>query len=224
MAHDSAAFRLESAKTEMAAPHSMLTYIPPGIHRVIAQYVYASDLPNYRLASRMLAEMGAHRLFGTLPFHCSSASLARIEVFKKAEHLNKYCHTLAWDTNFWETPHVCDLDEWTRYFTARASFPKEYQPMGMSEKYSKDQLAELAYSRHEWDRYLKNVRDERITGSCSDELMPHALRAWLSCENCASSTRKIAHSSSRREDVGFGAFPRVTSGLLQGRESVQCLL
>jgi len=179
MAHDSAAFRLESAKTEMAAPHSMLTYIPPGIHSVIAQYVYASDLPNYRLASRMLAEMGAHRLFGTLPFHCSSASLARIEVFKKAEHLNKYCHTLAWDTNFWETPHVCDLDEWTRYFTARASFPKEYQPMGMSEKYSKDQLAELAYSRHEWDRYLKNVRDERITGSCSDELMPQCFEGLV---------------------------------------------
>lgn len=87
----------------------------------------------------MLAEIAAQHLFETLPFHCSSASLARIEVFKKAEHLNKYCHTLAWDTNSWGIPGVRDLDEWTRYFTARASFPEEYQPVGMSEKYPKGQ-------------------------------------------------------------------------------------
>lgn len=163
----------------MAAPHSTLAYIPPEIHRVIAQYVYASDLPNYRLASRMLAEIGAQQLFKTLPFHCSSASLARIEVLKKAGHFNKYCHTLARDTNSWDIPGVYDLDQWTRYFTARASFPKEYQPMGMSEKYSKDQLAELAYSRHEWDRYLKNFRDERITRSSSDELMPQCFEGLV---------------------------------------------
>ncbi|KAH3904696.1 hypothetical protein HBI56_215110 [Parastagonospora nodorum] len=34
----------------------------------------------------------------------------------------------------------------------------------------------------------------------------------------------IAHSSRRREDVGFAASPRITRGLLQSRESVQRLL
>lgn len=88
------------ARSTQRATMHQAPYIPPKVHRLIAQYVHPLDLPSYRLTSKMFANIGVEHLFGTIPFHCSSASLARIVATKKAEHLNKHCHTLVWDANY----------------------------------------------------------------------------------------------------------------------------
>jgi hypothetical protein len=152
------------AQTTPRAP-----YLPPEVHRVIAQYVSALDLPNYRLVDKMFAEIGAEHLFEKIPFHCSSASLARIECIKKAEHLNKYCHTLIWDTNSWNISGIRDLHEWTRYFATKA----KHQPTAAGDRYPPDKLNELAHNRQEWESYVSNVYEEKVT------MDPHRIQDCL---------------------------------------------
>jgi hypothetical protein len=135
-------------------------YLPPEIQRIITQYVNSVDLPNYRLASKTLAEFGAEELFSTVTFHCSSASIARINAIKSCSHLNKCVNTLLWDTNFWSIPDVRDLHEWTRYFHRKAEYHGESMIMIGREKLA-DRLTDIANNRQEWERYLDSVQDEK---------------------------------------------------------------
>lgn len=86
-------------------------YLPPEVHRIIAQYIHSDDLPAYRLASKLCASIGTEELFSSLAFHCSAASTARIRAIKACEHLSKYVDSLVWDANSWSIPNVRDLHE-----------------------------------------------------------------------------------------------------------------
>jgi hypothetical protein len=134
-------------------------YLPPEVHRIIAQHINFVDLPNYRLVSKVTAEIGAEELFISTTFHCSLASIARAEAIKACDHLNKYVRTLIWDTNFWNISSIRDLHEWTRYFHMKAQYHKD--TMVGKEKLA-DRYTALANSRAEWERYLDSVQDEKL--------------------------------------------------------------
>jgi hypothetical protein len=139
-----------------SAPH--VPYLPPEVHHIIARHIDFADLPNYRLVSKSCAEVGTPELFRTISFHCSSASMARIDAVKACEHLNKHVNTLVWDTNMWSIPNVRDYHEWVAYFRRKAHLQiTEY----MAVKLAPDQLLELANSHSEWEHYLDCVEDER---------------------------------------------------------------
>jgi len=146
----------DQADTEQA---SHVPYLPPEVHRIIARYVHSSELPNYRLASKCLAEIGAEELFNTVTFHCSSASIARINNIKGCERLNKYVRSMVWDTNFWRIPDVQDLHEWRRYFKRRGFAAR--CSADVAENELADRLASLEADRKEWGRYLDHTIDEK---------------------------------------------------------------
>jgi hypothetical protein len=134
-------------------------YLSPEVHRIIARYIDSADLPGYRLVSKATAEIGAEELFSTITFHCSLASIARVEAIKACDYLNKHVKTLTWDTNFWIISFVRDLHEWTRYFNIKAQYHKDTM---VGEEKLADRYAALATSRAEWERYLDSVQDERL--------------------------------------------------------------
>ena len=69
-------------------------FLPPEIHFVLAQHIRRSDLPNYRLASRALAEAGRKPLFQTIVVRMTHASVASIKNILQHEQLSKFVHTL----------------------------------------------------------------------------------------------------------------------------------
>ncbi|KAF2830390.1 hypothetical protein CC86DRAFT_463700 [Ophiobolus disseminans] len=135
-------------------------YIPPEVHRMIAQYIHFSDLPHYRLVSRILSAIGAEELFSTITFHCSSGSIARINAIKTCPHLNRYVTTIVWDSNLWKIPNVRDLHEWRRYFHGRAFAAQQH---GDAEhRKLADTFNSLRDNQEEWERYLDRARDEKV--------------------------------------------------------------
>jgi hypothetical protein len=142
-------------------PASHVPYLPPEVHRIIARHVDFADLPNYRLANKSCAEIGAGELFSTLTFHCTSASIARIDVIKAHEHLNKHVSTLVWDTNMWSIPDVRDLHEWKDYFEGKAAVAAAKFP-SQAVMLAPHQLLDLGRNRQEWERYADRRHDEKL--------------------------------------------------------------
>jgi hypothetical protein len=139
-----------------------IPYLPLEVHHIIARYVHWADLPNYRLASRLFADVGAHELFGAIPFHCSSASAARIDAIKASKHLNKYVSTLTWDANYWNIPDVRDLHEWQLHFMMKSECAELEPPMPVGKKLSIGGFVDLAFNRREWELYLDRTHDEKV--------------------------------------------------------------
>ncbi|UPX15552.1 uncharacterized protein EKO05_0005996 [Ascochyta rabiei] len=139
-----------------------IPFLPPEIHLVIAQHVYRSDLPNYRLANTMFAEMGRPGLFHTITLRCTCASVSQLKHITQNEQLSKLVNTLIWDTNRWRVGvDVRDWHEWTRYCKLRA------------QEAGSDQAAlyeELATSRQHWEAYLFRLEDEKRTNLEFEEL------------------------------------------------------
>jgi hypothetical protein len=140
---------------------SCIPYLPPEVHQIIAQHVHWADLANYRLASKLLADIGAFELFKAVPFHCSSASTARIDAIRTREHLNKYVTALTWDTNYWSIPNVRDLHEWQLYFMMKTEGPESEPPMPVGKKFCREGLIDLAFNRREWELYVDRLQDEK---------------------------------------------------------------
>lgn len=138
----------------------IIPYLPPEVHRIIAQYIHSADLPSYRLASKICASIGTKELFSSLAFHCSSASTARIDAIKACEHLNKYVDSLVWDANFWSIPNVRDLHEWREYFKGKAFATSK--PMIVGDNFGTTELLQLAHNRDAWVDYVYRVKDEKI--------------------------------------------------------------
>ncbi|OAL06360.1 hypothetical protein IQ06DRAFT_78301 [Phaeosphaeriaceae sp. SRC1lsM3a] len=150
-----------AGSTTQHAPAEPVTipYLPPEILRIIAQYINTEDLPAYRLVSKLCASIGAEELFSSIAFHCSSASVARIDAIKACEHLNKVVTSLVWDANFWSIPNVRDLHEWRGYFKAKAFATSK--PMEVGDNFGTDEVVQLAHCRHAWVDYLSRVKDEK---------------------------------------------------------------
>ncbi|XPS92495.1 hypothetical protein M3J09_001884 [Ascochyta lentis] len=130
-----------------------IPFVPPEIHLVIAQHVCRSDLPNYRLVSRLFAEAGKAELFHTITLRRTCASVSQLKQITQHEQLAKLVYTLIWDTNRWRVGvDVRDWHEWTSYCKSRAH---EADP-GQSALYE-----ELATSRQHWEAYLSRLEDEK---------------------------------------------------------------
>jgi hypothetical protein len=142
-------------------PASHAPYLPPEVHQIIARHVDFADLPNYRLANKSCAEIGAGELFSTMTFHCTSASLARIDAVKAHEHLNKHVSTLIWDTNMWSIPDVRDLHEWKDYFEGKAAVTAAKIPI-RAVMLAPHQFLDLGRNRQEWERYADRLHDEKL--------------------------------------------------------------
>lgn len=130
-----------------------IQFLPPEIHFLIAQYVHRDDLPNYRLASKLLAEAGQPELFHTLILRATLANVSGFNHIRQNERLSKLVRTLIWDTNALRVgPNVRDWHEWTRHCEARA------------EKVAPDQAVlykELAAGRQLWVAYLSRLQEEK---------------------------------------------------------------
>lgn len=135
-------------------------YLPPEVHCIIAQYVHSVDLPNYRLVSKQLAEIGAPELFSAITFHCSSASTSRVKSIKACKHLNKHVNTLIWDSNSWKIPDVLDFPEWQRYFKTRQRMPLS-PSTAVGNRLPTAKLKSLTRDRRAWERYLDRIEDEK---------------------------------------------------------------
>ncbi|KAF1845023.1 uncharacterized protein K460DRAFT_101907 [Cucurbitaria berberidis CBS 394.84] len=136
-------------------------YLPLEVHRIISQYIHRFDLPNYRLASKGFAAIGAEELFRTITFHYSSASLARVTAIRESEHLQKQVQVLTWDTNLWKIPQVMDLHEWETYLLLKAEYFHLKSAGWTSEDTHATKLAQIVGSRQQWEQYLDNVQDEK---------------------------------------------------------------
>ncbi|KAF1967694.1 hypothetical protein BU23DRAFT_286039 [Bimuria novae-zelandiae CBS 107.79] len=75
--------------------------LPREVQSMIACYLSDPDLCNYRLASRMLARIGARILFRTFAFRASGASVARLQDVSNNPQLSQHVQALIWDTNLW---------------------------------------------------------------------------------------------------------------------------
>jgi hypothetical protein len=139
-------------------PVSHVPYLPPEVHRIIARHVDFEVLPDYRLVSKSCAEIGANELFRTMAFHCSSASIVRVNAVKACEQLNKHVNTLVWDTNMWSIPDVRDYHEWVRYLKRQAHLSRASRAVALEP----GQLIDLANNHPEWERYVDRVRDEKM--------------------------------------------------------------
>ncbi|KAH7396943.1 hypothetical protein DE146DRAFT_60498 [Phaeosphaeria sp. MPI-PUGE-AT-0046c] len=152
--------RVASSTTQQVPTEQIITpYLPPEVHRIIAQYMHPEDLPAYRLVSRLCASIGAEELFSSIAFHCSSTSVARIDAIKACEHLNKVVKSLVWDANFWSIPNVRDLHEWRNYFRGKAFITSK--PMMVGDNFSTEELVQIAHCRHAWVDYINRVKDEK---------------------------------------------------------------
>ncbi|CAO2655531.1 Nn.00g043340.m01.CDS01 [Neocucurbitaria sp. VM-36] len=138
-----------------------IPYLPPEVHRNIAQYISRFNLRNYRLASRDFAVIGAGELFRIITFHYSSTSLARLTAIKHSEHLQKNVRVLDWDTNLWRVSEVRDLHEWGEYFSKKGHYFKTRYTVSLYEDYHADKLMELSGEREQWEEYLDKVKDEK---------------------------------------------------------------
>lgn len=134
-----------------------IPYLPPEIHRIVAQNIHSLDLPNYRLVNKACAEIGAKELFQTIIFHCSSASIERVKTIKTNQNLRKKVKVIFWDTNSWKIPDVRDLQDWETYFCRRASYLRDDE----SEADYVAGLDDLANNHQEWETYLEKVKDEK---------------------------------------------------------------
>jgi hypothetical protein len=138
-------------------------FLPPEIHFVLAQHICRSDLPNYRLASRALAEAGRKPLFQTIVLRSTLASVASFKNILQHEQLSKSVQTLLWDATSWRVGNsVRDWHEWTRHCESRAEIVDPDQAL---------LYRELAAGRQYWEAYLRR-REDRGPGSLS----PDALR------------------------------------------------
>ena len=128
-------------------------FLPPEIHFVIAQHVHRDDLPNYRLASKLLADAGQPELFHTIILRTTLANVSGLNHIRQHEQISSLVRTLIWDTNALRVgPNVRDWHEWTRHCEARA---QEVAP-DQSVLYK-----ELAAGRQHWVAYLSRLKEEK---------------------------------------------------------------
>jgi hypothetical protein len=129
-------------------------FLPPEIHFVLAQHIRRSDLPNYRLASRALAEAGRKPLFQTIVLRNTLASVASFKNILQHELLPKSVQTLLWDATSWRVgDSVRDWHEWTRHCESRAETVDPDQAL---------LYRELAVGRQYWEAYLNQREEEKI--------------------------------------------------------------
>ena len=126
-------------------------FLPPEVHFVLARHVYRSDLPNYRLASKALAEAGRKSLFQTIVLRSTLASVASFKNITQHEQLSKSVQILLWDATSWRVgDSVRDWHEWTRHCESRAELVDPDQAL---------LYRELAAGRQYWENYL-SLREE----------------------------------------------------------------
>jgi hypothetical protein len=131
-------------------------FLPPEIHFVLAQHIRRSDLPNYRLASRALAEAGRKPLFQTIVLRSTRASVASFKNILQHEQLSKSIQTLLWDATAWRVgDSVRDWHEWTRHCESRAEIVDPDQAL---------LYRELAATRQYWEAYSNRRIEEKVAG------------------------------------------------------------
>lgn len=131
-----------------------IPFLPPEIHFVLAQHICRGDLPNYRLASRALAETGRKPLFHTIVLRSTFASVASFKNILQHEQLSKSIQTLLWDATTWRVgDSVRDWHEWTRHCESRAEIVDPDQAL---------LYRELAAGRQYWETYLSRREEEKV--------------------------------------------------------------
>jgi hypothetical protein len=96
-------------------------FIPPEIHQMIVPYLRNSDLCNYRLASKKLADIALEELFQIIKVHASRVSVARLENIADDPTLRTHVRHLVWDTNRWDlfpTHEGGELRQFNRFWVA----------------------------------------------------------------------------------------------------------
>ncbi|KAF2110774.1 hypothetical protein BDV96DRAFT_603834 [Lophiotrema nucula] len=75
---------------------------PTELHAQIVRHLPPLDLYNYRLASKLFADIGATELFETVTFHAGIQSVERLASLAKHEKLRQVVRAIRWDTNQWD--------------------------------------------------------------------------------------------------------------------------
>lgn len=149
---------------------------------MIARHVEREDLPNYRLASKILADAGRPQQFHTIVLRSTLASWSAFKRVRGDEHLSRFVRTLIWDASAWRVgTDVRDWHEWTRHCESQAKHYALVNP-------KPDQAAlyeELAGSRQLWEAYLSRLEEEKAVRQeiAADIVNRTPTPAWLELSN-----------------------------------------